>query len=86
MKRIFFAALSLGMILNVAAASAQGYPFGSDTTDQPWSVNQQTTPERIGAGHTTDRPRLVDQQTAAGSHRDGAPQPQTSVAASEAAR
>jgi anti-sigma factor RsiW len=43
MKRIFFATLGLGMIVNVAAASAQGNPFGSSQTDMPWSVNQPTS-------------------------------------------
>jgi anti-sigma factor RsiW len=42
MKRIFLATLGLGMIANVAAASAQGNPFGSGQTDMPWSVNHPT--------------------------------------------
>ena len=78
MKRIFIATLGLGMILNVAAASAQGYPFGSGSTDMPWSVNQRTTAESLGSGDNTDQPRSVNQQTTADPRQDGAAQSQTS--------
>jgi len=50
MKRLFLATLGLGMIANVAAASAQGYPFAAADTDQPWSVNQEATGQRLGSG------------------------------------
>jgi hypothetical protein len=83
MKRIFIATLGLGMILNVAAASAQGYPFASGNTDMPWSVNQQTNAGSLSSGDNTDQPWSVNQQTTSGRHQDTADQSQTSGVAPE---
>jgi hypothetical protein len=81
MQRIFFVTVGLGMILNVAAASAQGYPFGAGSGDMPWSINQQTTAEPLASRDRTDQPRSVDQQTTVDLHRDGAAQYQPSPVA-----
>jgi hypothetical protein len=83
MKRIFIATWGMGMILNVAAASAQGYPFGAGNTDMPWSVNQQTTAGSLGPGDNTDQPWSVNQQTTPGPQQNTAAQSQTSSAAPE---
>jgi hypothetical protein len=83
MKIIFIATLGLGMILNVAAASAQGYPFGSGNTDMPWSVNQQSAAELLGMeGNTLS----VDQRATADPHRNRVAQSQTSTVAQEQRR
>ena len=71
MKRMFFVTLGLGMILNVATASAQGYPFGSGNTDMPWSVNQQSTadPRQDRAAQSQASPIAQEQQGKAASRR-----------------
>ena len=80
MKIIFIATLGLGMILNVAAASAQGYPFGSGNTDMPWSVNQQSAAELLGMEGNT---QSVNQQNNPDPHQNRVAQPQTSTVAQE---
>jgi hypothetical protein len=81
MQRIFFVALGLGMILDVAGASAQGYPFGAGSGDMPWSINQQTTAAPLASRGSADQPRSVDQETVVDPHRDGAVQFQPSPVA-----
>jgi hypothetical protein len=71
MNRIFIATLVAGMILNVAAVSAQGYPFPACSTDQPWSVNQRPSAEQLGSVDTTSDPRTVNQDNVPHPNQDG---------------
>ncbi len=81
MNRIFIATLGFGTILNAAAASAQGYPFPPDSTDQPWSVNQRPSAQQPGLAKTTSQPSTVNREPTPHPSRDGASQLHISLVA-----